>query len=286
MAPSVTAVVVDNASRDGSVEEAKARGGRVIVNEENRGFAAAVNQGVSSVDAEYYLLLNPDVYLRTGIDALVEAAREHGMAAGKLVDKTGKAQKGFTIRRFPTPLTLIFELTGVNRIWPSNPVNRRYRYFDRDLETEGPVEQPAGAFLIFRRNLWRQLCGFDEKFYPIWFEDVDFCRRAVLLGFQPWYQPKVAAEHEGGHSISRLGAGPRQLHWCDSLLRYAAKHYPSSAYRGICSAVLLTSIPRAVAGMIQERSFSPILSCIQIIGLAGRRLQSRREAVDDSGRFS
>ena len=179
-----------------------------------------------------------------------------------------------------------FELLGWNRIWPSNPVNRRYRYLDRDLEISGPVEQPAGAFLMFRRDVWERLGGFDERFHPIWFEDVDFCLRAAQSGYQPWYEPKVAAEHQGAHSISRIGVVPRERYWCASLLRYAAKHFPSSAYRGICAAVLLSSLPRAVVGMIRERSFSPILSCIHVVALSGRRLLSGREARDDSGRFS
>lgn len=290
MAPSIAVGVIDNASQDATLAEVQARaltrpGLRLIANRENRGFAAAVNQGVQAMDATEYLLLNPDAYLRTGIQPLVEAARAYGLASGKLVDKTGEPQKGFTIRRFPTPLMIWFEILGWNRLWPSNPVNRRYRYLDRDLEVSGPVEQPAGAFLMFRKDVWERLGGFDERFFPIWFEDVDFCVRASQLGYPPYYQPSVAAEHDGGHSISRMGVVSRDRYWCASLLRYAAKHFPSSVYRGICAAVLLTSLPRAVAGMIRERSSSPILSCIHVVAISGRRLVSRREARGDSERF-
>src|ERR1700691_1592219 len=111
--------------------------------------------------------MNPDVDLRTDPTPLLEASRQYGLAAGRLIDVTGKTQKGFTIRRFPAPLTLWFELFGLNRIWPSNPVNRRYRYLDRDLDLEGPVEQPAGAFLMFRKDVWERLGGLDEGFHPI-----------------------------------------------------------------------------------------------------------------------
>ena len=52
----------------------------------------------------------------------------------------------------------------MNRMWPSNPVNRRYRYLDRDLDQPGPVEQPAGAFLMIRRDVWERLGGIDEAF--------------------------------------------------------------------------------------------------------------------------
>jgi N-acetylglucosaminyl-diphospho-decaprenol L-rhamnosyltransferase len=285
MAPSVQTVVVDNASQDATLERVREhKSARLITNPKNRGFAAAANQGVQAVDAEFYLLLNPDVFLRTNIDPLVEAAKQHGIAAGLLMDKTGTEQRGFTIRRFPTPLTLWFELAGLNRLWPSNPVNRRYRYWDRDVETEGPVEQPAGAFLMLRKDVWERLGGLDEGFHPIWFEDVDLCKRAAYAGTKPWLVPKVAAEHEGGHSISRLKAGCRQVYWCASLLKYAAKHFPPLTYRGICLAVLLTSVPRAVAGMIREQSLSPILSCINIVGFAGRQLVSGRLIQASPGR--
>ena len=58
MAPSVTALVIDNASLDRTVDEVRARKAvRLIANQENRGFAAAVNQGVAACDAEFYLFL-------------------------------------------------------------------------------------------------------------------------------------------------------------------------------------------------------------------------------------
>ena len=270
MAPTVTAIVIDNASGDRTTEQVRARPAvSLIENRENRGFAAAVNQGVDASRADFLLLLNPDVVLLTAVDQLVDQSRRYGLACGKLVSPTRIPQKGFTIRRFPTPLTLWFELLGVNRLWPSNPVNRRYRYLDRDLEMAGEVEQPAGAFLMFRRDVWDRLGGFDERFHPIWFEDVDFCKRAAEAGYAAYYVPQMTAIHCGAHSISKISRGCRAQYWCVSLLRYAAKHFRTSAFRGVCLAVLLTSVARAVAGMIQERSLSPLVTCFRILGFGG-----------------
>jgi hypothetical protein len=282
MAPEITPVVVDNASQDATTERARSAaemtpGVRVISNPENCGFAAAVNQGVRATDAEFILLLNPDTRLLTGVEQLVQAGRQYGLSAGKLVDRSGSPQQGFTIRRFPTPLSLCFELFGLNRLWPSNSVNRRYRYLDRDLDQAGPVEQPAGAFLMFRRDIWESLGGLDESFHPVWFEDVDFCRRATSAGYRIEYIPSVAAEHVGAHSLSQVPEGCRSIYWCASLLKYASKHFRSVAYRGICLAVVLTSFPRAVAGMIRTRSTSPITICFKIVGSAGRRLISAQD---------
>ena len=279
MSPETTTVLVDNASSDNTVDLARARGGvRLIANAENRGFAAATNQGEKEAgpphagESEFILLLNPDVELLTAVDQLSESARRHGLAAGRLVDHAGRTQAGFTLRRFPTPAALVCELFGINRLWPSNPVNRQYRYLDRDLDQPALVEQPAGAFLMVRRDVWKELSGFDEQFYPVWFEDVDFCRRAVDAGYHIAYVPSVIGRHEGGHSVGSIPEGRRATYWCVSLLRYGAKHFQPGAFRWICAAVALSSVPRMVIGMIAGRTLSTVGIYLKIMRFAGHCL--------------
>jgi N-acetylglucosaminyl-diphospho-decaprenol L-rhamnosyltransferase len=285
MAPHVKPIVVDNSSSDQTLKQVRERAHvHLIANRENRGFAAAVNQGIAASDADFLLLLNPDANLLTGVDALVDVSQQYGLAAGKLVDLKGRPQSGFTIRRLPTPVSLIFELFGINRLWPSNPVNRRYRYFDRDLDQPGPVEQPAGAFLMTRRDVWESLHGFDESFHPVWFEDVDFCKRALDYEYQIRYVPSVHATHLGGHSVGRLPPACRAIHWCVSLTRYAAKHFHSAGYRAVCLAVLLSSIPRMVARMIQDRSLQSVASYSKIVLFAGLCLVSSGRSAARGGR--
>ena len=276
MAPALTPVVVDNASSDDTVERIRARAGlRLIANRDNRGFAAAVNQGAREAgQAEFLLLLNPDACLASPLDDLIEATRRYGLAAGKLVGEDGRAQTGFALRSFPTPATLVFELLGLNRMWPGNPVNRRYRYLDRDLDQPGPVEQPAGAFLMARRDVWGRLGGLDEQFHPVWFEDVDFCRRAADAGYRIEYVPSVTALHAGGHSVGRAPRPYRAMYWCDSLLKYAVKHFRPLAFRGVCAAVIVSAVPRMILGMMQERSLAHVAMYFKILKLASRRLVS------------
>ena len=50
---------------------------------------------------------------------------------------------------------------------------------------------------MFRRDVWQKLGGFDETFHPIWFEDVDFCRRAPIAGFGIQYVPPLTARPSG-----------------------------------------------------------------------------------------
>ena len=279
MAPGMVALVVDNASTDRTVEQVQRRPGvKVIVNRENRGFAGAANLGFAQVSADPILLLNPDVRLKTPIARLINACQEHGLAAGQLTGPDGRPQAGFTIRRFPTPASMAFELLGINRLWPGNAVNRRYRYLDRDLDREGQVEQPAGAFLMARKDVWEHLGGFDEAFHPVWFEDVDFCQRAAAEGYRIEYLPQVRAEHLGGHSVGKLPGTRREVYWYDSLLRYGAKHFRPWAYRVVCFVAVLSLVPRAVLNVIRERSLNPVVSCVQTMWLAVKRLVSPRAA--------
>jgi len=287
MAPNVTPIVVDNASSDRTAELVRERAHvRLIANRENRGFAAAVNQGISACEADFLLLLNPDAHLLTAVDALVSASEQYGLAAGQLLDQAGRVQSGFTIRRLPAPASLIFELFGINRLWPSNPVNRVYRYQDRDLDQPGPVEQPAGAFLMTRRDVWKTLQGFDESFHPVWFEDVDFCKRALDSGYGIQYVPSVQATHNGGHSVNNIPPRCRALYWCVSLTKYAAKHFHSAGYRAVCLAVVLSSFPRMVARMIQDRSLQSVATYRKIVRFAGLCLISSGRSAARGGRNS
>jgi N-acetylglucosaminyl-diphospho-decaprenol L-rhamnosyltransferase len=254
-------VVVDNASRDGTREEVlRNQGVTLIANPWNRGFAAAVNQGIGALDTSYVLLLNPDAEVAGGLDALLAACGEPGTAAagGKLVDERGRPQTGFMVRRFPSAASLSLEALGVNRVWPGNPVNRRYRCADLDPESPFVVDQPAGAFLMIRRDVWRSLGGFDERFEPLWFDDVDFCKRVADAGYRARYVPSAIAAHGGGHSASQLQIQAREAFWYGNLLRYAAKHFRPQAFLVVCAAVMLGSCFRTIWGIIRFGSLKPI----------------------------
>ncbi len=265
-------VVVDNASTDRTRQEVTRRNVRLITNPENRGFAAAVNQGIRELDTPFVLLLNPDARLETSLEALVECCRcpEVAGTGGKLVDASGRPQAGFAVRSLPSPAALICEVLLLNRVWPRNPVNWHYRCLDFDFSTPGDVEQPAGAFLMIRRDAWQELNGFDERFYPLWFEDVDFCWRARQRGYRMCYTPKAVAKHTGGHSLGKISLENRQLYWYCSLLGFAAKHYCSSTSRTICAAVFLGSIPRMLLGVAAFRSLAPIAVYGKVMRLAGK----------------
>ena len=206
-------VVIDNASTDATLAEVSRRGVRLIANAENRGFAAAVNQGFIVLNCPYILLLNPDAVISSSLEPMREACDLPGSAGagGLLLDAAGKPQVGFMVRNLPTPMALILESLLLNRVWPGNPINRRYRCLDRDNSAQSKVEQPAGAFLMVRRTVWQELGGLDEQFSPLWFEDVDFCRRIRDRGLDLYYVPQTRATHAGGHSIAGIPVETKRI---------------------------------------------------------------------------
>jgi N-acetylglucosaminyl-diphospho-decaprenol L-rhamnosyltransferase len=222
-------VVVDNGSADDTcrVVAQHWKGVRLISNPDNRGFAAAANQGIQATVSPAILFLNPDAVLITGLRPLLEELEAPGVgaAAGRLVDESGRTQIGFNIRAFPTPASLAFETLLINRLWPGNPVNRRYRCLQLDYERAQEVDQPAGAFLMVRRDVLETVGGWDERFFPLWFEDVDLCQRIRRAGYAIRYVPACAARHSGAHSVASLAAEQKQIYWYGNLLSYTDKYF-------------------------------------------------------------
>jgi len=274
MSTGAEVIVVDNASTDGTLEVVRQRGARLVANPINRGFAAAANQGIHLVTADYILLLNPDAVLKGSLEPLRAACAVPGAGAagGKLVDLQGIVQAGFSVRRLPRPIDLALEILLVNRLWPGNPANWHYRCYDLKYDEPAEVEQPAGAFLMIRRQVWEDLGGLDEQFYPIWFEDVDFCKRLRDRGYRVYFEPRAVAAHSGGHSIRKILLENRELYWYGSLLKYAFKHFPSGASRVLCLAVLIGSLMRMAIGVVLQRSLRPVLVYGRVMDLAGRYL--------------
>jgi GT2 family glycosyltransferase len=285
-------VLIDNASSDLTVQIVRrvAPTSFLTVNTQNRGFAAAVNQAVRVAEGEVLILLNPDVIPTLGsLDKLAQAVSEEqfGAATGMLAGSDGAPQKGFTLRRLPTLVSALAEVLLVNRVWPSNPWNRHYRCVGFDYTRTQEVEQPAGACLAIKRQAWEDAGGFDESFFPVWFEDVDFCRRLRDRGWKILYCPDAVFVHSGGHSVGKLTFYDRQAYWYGNLLRYFGKHHPHSAVlclrSGIIAGLVLRSFLSLIgvgpAGVPLKEALSGYWHVIWEYGLVGRGLQLNPRAV-------
>jgi GT2 family glycosyltransferase len=279
-------VLIDNASSDDTRERVTrfANRVRIIANAENRGFAGAVNQAVKLATGSVIVALNPDTVPQHGaLDCLARILdTKTGAAGGMLLDQLGKPQLGFLVRRFPTLASALSEVLLLNRLWPSNPWNSRYRCLDLDYSRSQEVDQPAGAALAFRRHAWEQAGGLDELFYPVWFEDVDFCLRLRQLQWRIVYCPEAVFRHAGGHSVSRLSFCERQHYWYANLLRYFRKHHGRVAVVllrvGIAFGMLLRSLaalcgamPESVKRLHAIRAYAAVTWRYGILGAAPAR---------------
>jgi N-acetylglucosaminyl-diphospho-decaprenol L-rhamnosyltransferase len=279
-------VVVDNASSDDSAARARAvavRPGQTVDVWEagrNLGFAGGVNAGVRRLGTDNVLVLNPDVRLaacETLRESLESALHQGntGAVAGVLRAEGQGPQTGFTVRRLPRTLDLMLEALGVNAVWPSNRANVRYRCLDLDLHTAQEVEQPAGAFFMFRREAWEELGGWDEGFYPVWFEDVDFCNRLHAAGWKIRLAPGARALHAGGHSVGKLTPSARASYWYGSLLKYSAKHLGPLRTRALAASVVIGITGRMIFHFLhlQRGSLSALNS---VLGFAARCMVTGR----------
>ena len=244
-------VVVDNGSVDDTPRIVAERFPWVCLERPmgNLGFAGGCNLGATHATGEYLIFLNPDVVVAPGaLDALVSGARANGAAAAgaRLVDDSGEYQHGFAVRRFPGFAYLALDLCLLNRVWRRNPVAERVACSGFDPDRSQAVEQPAGASLLVRREVFERLGGFDEQFHPLWFEDVDLCRRIRGSGHAIWYIAEARMRHAGGHSVESLDAAAAKAYWYANLMRYARKHLGPLSSAALRAFVVVGAAQRAL----------------------------------------
>lgn len=219
-------VVVDNASADGTVDALNTAFPelRVIANTLNRGFAAAVNQGVAITSASIIFVLNPDTAVHAGaLQKLIARFNERGdvgIIGAHLVSEQGETVP--SVRANPSVWSQTLVLLRVHRLFPM----LLSHYFERDFDytKEQTVEQVMGSAMAIRRELWNALGGFDERFF-IWFEEVDFCKRAHDSGRAILYAPHIVVTDFAGKSFVQVDAKTKARYFTNSLNSYAKKHF-------------------------------------------------------------
>jgi N-acetylglucosaminyl-diphospho-decaprenol L-rhamnosyltransferase len=227
---SVRVTVVDNGSEDGTGDlvQDSFPGVRLLRNHENRGFAAANNQALSTCTAPYWMLLNPDTELTPGstdrLLAFMEEEHRASAAGPVLVNADGTPQ--FPGRNFPSLSSLLWETLFLDRLFPRSPIFGAHRGMRRTAEVPERVDFVHGAALLLRRTVAEEVGLLDEGFF-MYFEEVDWCYRIREHGGQCWVLPSSRIIHHGGVDLGHYDAN-RLLHYHRSLLRFAAKHYGSA----------------------------------------------------------
>jgi N-acetylglucosaminyl-diphospho-decaprenol L-rhamnosyltransferase len=181
-----------------------------IVNRGPKGFGANHNAAFKRCRTPLYCVLNPDV--RFGSDPLLPLSRaladERVGVVGPLV-RNPEGTPEDSARIFPTPGSLLrrafHEPAG-----PGYPIDR------------GPLEVDwiAGMFMLFRREAYAAVGGFDEGYF-LYYEDVDICRRLHAKGFRVVYDPRTEIVHDARRA-SR-GSPRLALHHLKSVLRFLSR---------------------------------------------------------------
>lgn len=203
-AADIRVTVVDNASSDGTVDLVRRLPGvRLVARPTNVGFARAVNDALAGAEATYVLLVNPDVVLDpASVDELIAVALRFpraGLYGGRARRPDGGLDPTSCLAWPSVGQALAFAL-GVSR-WPGlsrlDPDGLRGWRRD-DIR---PVPVLTGSLLLVDGGLWRQLTGFDERYW-LYGEDVDLCCRARQRGAEPLFTDRAGYVHVGGASSS------------------------------------------------------------------------------------
>jgi len=243
-------VVVDNASTDGTAEAIRAvhPDVTVLALDVSTGLAAALNRGAELGEAPFVLYVNDDVFAVPGsIRVLLETLQcnEDAVAAGgRLVERDLTTQDRYRPRAFPSPVTVVGRLLGLERVWPRNPWTGEHLRQMLDDRTTVTVDQPAGACMLVRRSVVDRVGGWDERYW-FWYEDVDLLRRLAQYGVS-LYVPAAPFRHVGGATARRLNAPQGHARYFHGVLQYSRTHFSRSGRAVVALAMLLTSLCRAV----------------------------------------
>lgn len=198
-------VVVDNASRDGTVDAVRraAPQATVVASSSNAGYAAGINAGAAVAGpGRAILVLNPDVRLSPGCVPALLAALESprvGVAVPRLLDGEGALVP--SMRREPTVLRAVADaVLGAQRAgrFPRlGEVVTEAAEYDRAQSTDWA----EGSTQLIDAECWRRCGPWDESFF-LYSEETEFDLRVRDHGFTTRYVPTATALHLGGDSTT------------------------------------------------------------------------------------
>ena len=223
-------IIVDNNSNDHSIDLIKKQFAKIklIENSSNYGFSKAVNIGVSNSEGKFILILNPDTILKKDtISELYQTLINDsniGVVGGKILDCNGKFQLS-SRRAFPSFLTSFFHITGLSYLFPRTKLFGKYNYTYKSCNTSHPVDAVSGACMMFSKNHFNAVGGFDERYF-LFFEETDFCRETQKLGKEVFYNGKAETIHYRGESMKTASFNVDDVFF-DSLLEFYKKQGPS-----------------------------------------------------------
>jgi GT2 family glycosyltransferase len=240
-------IVVDNGSTDLSCEMIKNNFSQVkiIQNNENRGFAAANNQGIKEANGDFILLLNNDtIILDRALEKTLTIAKENpeaGIVGCRVLNADKSLQS--SCFRFPSLLNLTLAATHLDMVFPNHRFFGRERYAKAHWNAITEVDVLTGCFMLVRREAYEQTGLLDERFF-MYAEETDWCLRFKRMGWKVLYAPFGEIIHLGRAS-SRKNKGAMALQLKGSILLFIKKHRSRLSYSAACLIISLYFILRA-----------------------------------------
>lgn len=213
-------VVVDNASTDDSVQELHVFPRVNLLGQaRNLGFAGGANAGLVAVETELALLLNPDVEVAPDIGGamLTAFANDHRLGAAG------------TLLCFPESDTIQHAGGVVERPLMTT---RHLGYGESQgsvSDASRDVDYVTGAAMALRLEAWEAVGGFDTRFSPVYYEEVDLCVRLRAAGWHVRLVPSMRGSHHEGATLERGSEFYRHMH--RNRIRFALKHLSGAEWR-------------------------------------------------------
>ncbi len=222
-------IVIDNNSSDDTSLQIKKLfpSIKLIINNENIGYAPACNQGMRASLGKYVLLLGSDTIIKdnslTQCLEFLEKNSECGAVGCKLVFPNGRAQGN--CKKFPTLKNGVLTYLSLNYL--NNDYDMLWFNYDKTIK----VDQIATTFLMARNEILKQINYFDEQ-YRILYNDVDLCKKIWNTGSKIFFLHTAEAIHHGSFSTKRANPAVRKIMYKDIFLYY-------KNYYGLSAIILL-----------------------------------------------
>ncbi|MEP6950064.1 MAG: glycosyltransferase [Ginsengibacter sp.] len=220
--------VVDNDSGDGSKDFFRDKFPAVtfIWNKENEGFAIANNKALKQASGSYILFLNPDTIVPedcfNNCLSFLRSKDDSGALGIKMIDGSGNFLKE-SKRSFPSPMTSLFKLSGLTRLFPKSRVFSKYHLGFLDENISHEVDVLAGAFMIIPKKIIDTTGTFDENFF-MYGEDIDLSYRIQKAGFKNYYFAGSSIIHFKGESTKKGSLNYVKLFY-KAMSVFVKKHY-------------------------------------------------------------
>jgi GT2 family glycosyltransferase len=226
-------IVVDNNSHDGTAEMVRSEfpNVRLIANDFNAGFSTANNLGLAKAAGGHVLFMNPDMeFTENTLVKMRDFMDSHPSAfIATAALKYGDGSRQNNVKRLPDFWSQALIALKLHHLLTWLPAIRHYLYKNFDYSAEQPVENIMGAFVYARTAEFRQFGGWNEVF-PLWWEDVDLCKRAALAGKKIYYAPITSVIHHEGRSFAQVASPAKQKRFIRGMLIYFRLYHPFYQY--------------------------------------------------------